>query len=224
MVVKSLMSEFMMVISRSSRQSVVERFSPCRMLRTTVSGTKRAKASVPRCRSRNACCSSRTSLITARLDEKSSSYSAPSRTKSSSPRRFISTPRLLSGRETSAPRPRPSPRLSTAMPTKVMKLMARAVCMMLWRLRGKLSTSAFTFCFVFVPFARNAPSGITAMTTQRVRESIWTASVPTRRHLSEAPSSMLRVQLLFRGGSIRASSLLKLKCDSCSSLTASQLA
>mmetsp|Transcript_1702 Transcript_1702/g.4790 ORF Transcript_1702/g.4790 Transcript_1702/m.4790 type:complete len:218 (+) Transcript_1702:374-1027(+) len=154
--------------------------------------------------------SSTSSRITRRFEDRSSPYSGQSLEKSSSPRRRMSTARLLSGRETRAPRLSPMPTLRTAMPMKVAKLMTRALCTISCSLYGRSTeTTSITCCLVYVPLARKAPSGSTTATSHFVRKSRLTVSVATRMHSLSAPFSRSTPHSTSCGGFARASARLK---------------
>mmetsp|Transcript_90432 Transcript_90432/g.195713 ORF Transcript_90432/g.195713 Transcript_90432/m.195713 type:complete len:508 (-) Transcript_90432:1035-2558(-) len=183
MVVKSAMSEFMIVISRSSRRSVVAWLMPrsaWRMLRTTASGTNLAKASVPRWSFTKASWSSATSRMAQRC-AKSWPYSGPSLEKSSSPRRRRSAARSASGRETRAPRLRPMPMLRTAMLRNVARVTTRALPTISRSRAGSRARWSQTCRLVRTPFAWKAPSGSAATMIHRVRASRRTVRAATRR-------------------------------------------
>mmetsp|Transcript_2583 Transcript_2583/g.7787 ORF Transcript_2583/g.7787 Transcript_2583/m.7787 type:complete len:245 (-) Transcript_2583:765-1499(-) len=110
------MSEFMIVTCRRETCNSVAVVSPWIMLRTTVSGTKRAKASVPRDKRRNASCNSRTSRILERRPGCNSTNSADSWAKSKSPSRRMRRLSRRSGRDTKAPTPIPTRTLAATTP------------------------------------------------------------------------------------------------------------
>mmetsp|Transcript_33419 Transcript_33419/g.92490 ORF Transcript_33419/g.92490 Transcript_33419/m.92490 type:complete len:215 (+) Transcript_33419:1059-1703(+) len=184
--VKSRMSENMIVTTRRDTCRRAARGSPRTILRTTVSGTKRAKASVAcerwlrvRCR-----------LLTSAMLERLLSWaSADSREKSKSPSCRIRSSSCLSGRETAQPRPSARPRLSTTTPTKIAALGSQTSSASPAE-RPPLAPPGHTAPDRTVPDSARCTTrpalpfpGSTATTSQRVRASITTERVATNAQL-----------------------------------------
>mmetsp|Transcript_90255 Transcript_90255/g.292072 ORF Transcript_90255/g.292072 Transcript_90255/m.292072 type:complete len:204 (+) Transcript_90255:336-947(+) len=182
------MSENMIVTSRRETCSCVECGLPRTMFLTTVSGTKRANVSMPRERLQKVPCSLPTSRIRERRPERSSPNSLDSCAKSRSPRRSMSLLSLCKGRETRTPRPKPHATLSTVMPKKMARPVARASSTRSCDMERILSTLLSTACARTAALMPKAPTGKVATSSQRVCSSRATESVPTWRQSASRPS------------------------------------
>mmetsp|Transcript_57068 Transcript_57068/g.157996 ORF Transcript_57068/g.157996 Transcript_57068/m.157996 type:complete len:306 (-) Transcript_57068:860-1777(-) len=184
------MSENMIVTSRRETESCVELGSPRTMLRTTVSGTKRAKASMPRERLQKVPCSLLTSLMRERRPERSSANSRDSCAKSRSPKRRMSLLSFCNGCETRYPRPNPKATLSTVIPKKMASPAVRASPTRTSEPERISVTSVSTNCATTAACIPKAPTGKVATTSQRVCSSRVTERVPTCR---QSRSCLVRV-------------------------------
>mmetsp|Transcript_32804 Transcript_32804/g.88878 ORF Transcript_32804/g.88878 Transcript_32804/m.88878 type:complete len:204 (+) Transcript_32804:287-898(+) len=182
------MSENMIVTSRRETWSCVERGSPRTMFRTTVSGTKRANASIPRERLQKVPCSLLTSLMHERLPDRNSANSQESCAKSRSPNRRMSLLSFRKGRETRNPTVTPKAMLSTVMPKKIESPAVRASPTWTSDLVRICSTSASTKSATTAACAPKAPTGKVATTNQRVFSSKATERVPTCKQSRSKPT------------------------------------
>mmetsp|Transcript_85654 Transcript_85654/g.262074 ORF Transcript_85654/g.262074 Transcript_85654/m.262074 type:complete len:292 (-) Transcript_85654:808-1683(-) len=165
------------------------------MLRTTMFGTKRVKASMPLDRPQNACCNRATSVTCDRRPDRSSSSSRVWYAKSMSPRLRINLPKLRKGLVTKNAMISPMPMLSTIMPTLMPRLARRARFKCLSESLLIAVTLASTSCARTIACVANASNGRTATTSHDVSSSSETGEVPTCKqsmsaeHFSSTPRS-----------------------------------
>mmetsp|Transcript_28062 Transcript_28062/g.84615 ORF Transcript_28062/g.84615 Transcript_28062/m.84615 type:complete len:287 (-) Transcript_28062:1730-2590(-) len=164
----SWITENMMVTSRGSTWSRVARWSPWTMCRTTVSGTNRAKASVPRDSEQKACCSLATSRIRENSPSQRRSSSPDSSVKSRSANLRIKSLRRCKGAITTQLRQRLSVVPMATMPTssempRTAAFLARLL--QLWEKASRFAPTSRTTC---LPCWRNEAAGSTTTMSHRV--------------------------------------------------------
>mmetsp|Transcript_31045 Transcript_31045/g.88983 ORF Transcript_31045/g.88983 Transcript_31045/m.88983 type:complete len:248 (+) Transcript_31045:708-1451(+) len=180
------MLENMVVTAHLSTCSRVARRSPWSTRETTVSGTKRVKASTPCTSLRKASCISPMSLIRAGGPPFSFGSSEDSRPQSSSPSSFMTSARRCSGSETAQPRARPRPMPTAAISSTMETPMRRALVASSCASRFVLLTSMFLLWTVPPTRPLNAPAGSVTITSQRVQLSSSTERVPACMHSPES--------------------------------------
>mmetsp|Transcript_98141 Transcript_98141/g.277792 ORF Transcript_98141/g.277792 Transcript_98141/m.277792 type:complete len:246 (+) Transcript_98141:1736-2473(+) len=135
MLVKSLMSENMIVAQRRSTYSLVARLSPWTMRCTTVSGTNRANRAMPLLRRSNVSCSCAISCMLERLPRQKLENSSESVERSRllnfsmSMLRLLSSPSFRDTKMPAAPTTAvPTPRMTRSVTTILVRTARRRLC------------------------------------------------------------------------------------------------
>mmetsp|Transcript_39378 Transcript_39378/g.94094 ORF Transcript_39378/g.94094 Transcript_39378/m.94094 type:complete len:223 (+) Transcript_39378:889-1557(+) len=190
-VVKSRISENMIVTSLGATCSLEARQSPLMMFLTTGSGTKRAKVSMPRERRQNASCTSLMSRIL-ELASACSRLPGPWNSKFPSSRSWLL--RSFRGLATAVPRPHPMPTVNTVVTRKAKAALWRMVTPILCMASSMTWNSSSAAVSTERASAWKAGEGETRTTSHRSSSSSLMEAVPTSIHPGAVNSRKSEIQ------------------------------